>query len=316
MIKIMFSQETMEEILERVKEKGGKKVFLQVPEGLKTGVQELMGFLEEKGMEVFLSVEPCFGACDLRPREAEALGCDLILHIGHSDFGVESRIPAVYYEYEIDTDPVPLLEYHLNKLKPFRAIGLVTSIQFVHALGKAREFLDENGFEVKIGKSLKGRGGQILGCDHSAGLSVEEEVDCFLFVGSGRFHPLGLQEKTEKPVFFLDLEKNQLTNFSRERSRLETLRIMRVQKAREMENFGIIVSTKPGQMRRETAERAAEKLKEKGKKAYVLVADQITPEKLMGLKIDALVNTACPRIGEDREMFRKPVLDPEDVEKI
>ncbi len=312
----MFDPKNKKEIMEKIKEKNGKRIFLQVPEGLKMGVQELIDFLTENGMDVFLSVDPCFGACDLRNREAEALECDLIVHIGHSDFGVESKIPVIYYEYDIDIDPVPLLEHHMESFGGYRKIGLVTTIQFVSSLDKVKEFLENKNFEVVIGKSSKGIEGQILGCDHSAGLSIHDNVDCFLFVGSGRFHPLGLQEKTEKPVFFLDVEKNQLTNFSRERERMETLRTMKIQKAEELDNFGIIVSTKPGQMKIGMVDEIKKKLRGMGKNVYVLVADQITPEKLMGLKIDVLVNTACPRIREDYDLFRKPILNPEDVERL
>jgi 2-(3-amino-3-carboxypropyl)histidine synthase len=143
---------------------------------------------------------------------------------------------------------------------------------------------------------------------------VEDKVDCFLFIGSGRFHPLGLQENVSKPVFFLDLEKKNLTNFFREKGRMETLRIMRTQKAKDLKNFGIVVSTKPGQTNLGTAERVRDKLRSKGKNAYVLVADQLTPEKLIGLKIDVIVNTACPRMREDFEQFGKVILDPKDID--
>ncbi len=310
----MFERERMESVLGKIRETGGKRVFLQVPEGLKTGVQELVDFLEVSGLEVFLSVEPFFGSFDLRINEAGRLECDLILHVGHSDFGVKSGIPVIYENYEIEIDPIPLLEFHLKKLEGYKKIGLVTTIQFISVLKKVKEFLEKAGFEVKTGKSQKGVEGQILGCDHSAGLSVESGVDCFLFVGSGRFHPLGLQERTDRPVFFLDVEKNNLTNFSREKSRLEILRGMRIEKARGLERFAIIISTKPGQMKIRQAEEIKNKLKKIGKKVYVLVADQLTPEKLMGLKIDVIVNTACPRIRDDQEAFRKIILNPEDVD--
>lgn len=312
----MLEAERKQKLLERVKENKGKRVFIQIPEGLKTGAQELVEFLEKGGLDVFLSIEPCFGACDLRWRDAKDLGCDLVLHIGHSDFGVKSDVPVIYEEWEMEADPVPLLEYHLKKIEGYKKIGLVTTIQFVSVLKGVKDFLEKEGFEVKIGKSRKGVEGQILGCDHSAGLSIEDGIDCFLFVGSGRFHPLGLQEKTNKPVFFLDIEKNNLTNFSRERERMEVLRRMRIEKARGLERFAVIISTKPGQMKADRDENLKKKLKGLGKKVYVLVADQLTPEKLMGMKIDVIVNTACPRISEDREMFRKVILNPEDVERL
>lgn len=309
----MFGRKRKEDMLKKLKKAKAKRVFLQVPEGLKTGAFELVDFLEGKGIEIFLSVEPCFGACDLRDREAKSLGCDLLLHVGHSDFGLKTKVPVIYEEFEIPCDPIPLLEWHLKKLD-YDRVSLVTTIQFAHCLERVKKFLEGNGKKVYVGSSGRLKNGQILGCDHSSAKLLEGKVDCFLFIGSGRFHPLGLQEMVDKPVLFLDLEKKNLTNFLREKERMETLRIMRVQKAKDLRNFGIVVSTKPGQVNMEAAEGIKKKLKSAGKGVYILVADQLTPEKLIGLKIDVLVNTACPRMREDFEQFGKVILDPRDID--
>jgi len=311
-IKIMFDRKRKENILRKLKR--AKRILIQVPEGLKTGALDLMDFLEKNNIETFLSVEPCFGACDLRDREAKMLGCDVLLHVGHSDFGLKAKVPVIYEEYEIPCDPIPLLEWHLKNLD-YEKISLVTTIQFVHCLERVKKFLESRGKEVYMGMPTRSKNkGQVLGCDYSSAKPLEGKVDCFLFIGSGRFHPLGLQERVNKPVLFLDLEKKNLTNFLREKSRLETLRIMRVQKARGFRNFGVVLSTKPGQVNLKTAERAKEKLKSLGKNAYILLADQLTPEKLIGLKIEVLVNTACPRMKEDFEQFGKVILDPKDID--
>lgn len=311
----MFDKKRKEEITVKLKRAKAKKVFIQVPEGLKMGALDLMGFLEKKGFEILLSVEPCFGACDIRDREAKMLGCDVLLHIGHSDFGLKTRVPVIYEEFEIPCDPIPMLKRHLKKLNCER-ISLVTTIQFVHCLDKVKRFLEMKGKKVYIGSSGKLKKGQVLGCDYSSAKVLENKVDCFLFIGSGKFHPLGLQEVVKKPVFFLDIERNNLTNFFREKERMKTLRIMKTQKAKDLKNFGVVVSTKPGQVDIKKAERVKKKLKSLGKNAYILVADQLTPEKLIGLKIDVLVNTACPRLGEDFEQFGKVILEPKDIEML
>jgi len=54
-------------------------------------------------------------------------------------------------------------------------------------------------------------------------------------------------------------------------------------------------------------------LKEKKKNVFLLVMDDITPEKIMGLDIDCLVNCACPRLLDDHRSFKKPILPLEDV---
>ncbi len=105
-------------VMKKIRKHNAKRIFLQVPEGLKTRVLGFARELEGKGVEVFISVEPCYGACDLRDREARSLGCDLLLHLGHSDYGVMSSLPVVYEEMAMDFDPVPLLKAHLQDIKP------------------------------------------------------------------------------------------------------------------------------------------------------------------------------------------------------
>jgi 2-(3-amino-3-carboxypropyl)histidine synthase len=302
----MFDRKRNEEILKLVREKKAKRVLIQVPEGLKSGVQNLADFLKKNSVKVMISVEPCFGACDLRDDEAGKLGCDLLLHIGHRDLDLKTKVPVVYYEYHIDYDFVPLLRMILKQI-PCKKLCLVTTIQFAKGLDSAKKFLERRGFRVYLGDS-------ILGCDVSNAKRFEKLVDAYLFMGSGRFHPLGLQEKTNKPVLFLDIEKRTLENLSEEKNKMEIKRKMRIQKAEVFQNFGIIVSTKTGQLHLKTAERIKRKLEKLGKNVYMFVSDQVTPEKLLGLDIDVLVNTACPRIRENSEQFGKVILDPEDAE--
>jgi 2-(3-amino-3-carboxypropyl)histidine synthase len=298
--------------IKKLKALKAERVFVQFPEGLKPRIQKIAKQLEREGFEVFLFMEPVFGACDIRDWEAGVLGCDAILHIGHSDMALQSELPVVFDEYRIKID-INRLEKELKKIK-YRKIGLLTTLQFIDSLDEVERILKAEGREVYTGKPKKARyPGQVLGCDYSAALSVEKEVDCFLFFGSGRFHPLGLLLKTEKPVLFLDIERGRMTDLDGERDKLRIKKGLLVEKARGCKNFGILVSVKKGQLALKKAEKLKRVLEGKGKKAYILVFDRITPEKLLGLEIDCLVNTACPRLSEDQKMFRKPILDAGDA---
>lgn len=304
-------------VLKKLKKLRARRVFIQVPEGLKTWVLDFAREIEDAGLKAFISVEPCFGACDLRDREARSLGCDVLLHIGHSDYGVKACLPVIYEEYRIDIDPVPFLRDNLAGLSGFERIGLLTTVQYLSGLGKAAEFLKGKSKKIFLGSPKIARyPGQILGCDYSAAVVVEPSVDCFLFIGTGGFHPLGLAMETEKPVLFLDIENGELVDLAQERFRLLKIRYARIAKAGQARNFGIMVSTKPGQSHPRLAEQAKEKLESLGRRAWILVADQITPGQLLGLKIEALVNTACPRIREDAKQFRKPIISVEDIDML
>jgi 2-(3-amino-3-carboxypropyl)histidine synthase len=304
----MFDDKRCREILSLLRGGRAKKILIQVPEGLKSGVQGLADFLEKNRIEVVLSIEPCFGACDLRDSEAKAVGCDMLLHIGHADFGLETKVPVIYYQYFMDYDFIPLLRLVIKQIK-YRKICLVSTIQFKKSLVYAKKFLEKNGFAVKIAD-------RVLGCDVSDAKGYEKMVDCYLFIGSGRFHPLGLQESVSKPVLFLDIENRMLEDLYDEKDRMEIKSRMRIEKAKGMKTFGILLSTKPGQMKIKQAAEIKRKLEKAGKKAYVLLGDCFTPEKLMGLKIDALVNTACPRLRDDAEQFGKVILKPEEVNEL
>ena len=304
----MFDAKRVSEITGLLKRKRAKRIMVQVPGGLKMSVQGLSDALEKNGFEVLVSIEPCFGACDLRDREAKALDCDALLHIGHADMGVEAVLPVIYYDYFMDHDFVPLLRDFTNHIK-YKNICLVTTVQFLGAIKAAKKFMESRGFSVRDG-------GKIMGCDSLQAKKYEKVVDCYLFIGSGRFHPLGLQERVGKPVLFLDIENRRLENLIGEKNKSEIRRRLRIEKARSMKNFGILVSTKPGQSKIKLALKIRSGLKAAGKNAYVLVGDCFTAEKLLGMRIDVLVNTSCPRIRDDYEQFNKVILNPEDVEEL
>ena len=126
----------------------------------------------------------------------------------------------------------------------------------------------------------------------------------------------GLALAVQKPVFFLDVETDKLTDISGERLRAQRIRLAHIEKAKSCSNFGIIVSTKPGQQAIKSAEKIKKKLDNAGKNSWILVADEITPEKLLGLRIDCLVDCACPRIADDSQYFKKPILRPEDIDEL
>jgi len=296
---------------ENLKQLGAKRVFLQYPEGLKLRVQEFAEGLEKAGLEVVVCVEPCYGACDIRDAEAERLGCDALLHIGHEDFGVKSELPVVFWEYFIDTDPVPIIEKEFAKLEPYSRIGIVTSIQFVHAVEKAKRFLESRGKEVRTHKALQHEG-QILGCNLDAALKIEKDVDAFLCISAGKFYGLGLVMKTDKPMLCLDLETGSISDMAELKKRIQKTVAWNRAAFDEAKRVAILVSWKRGQAKNPFE--IKKKLESMGKDVIMLAMDEITPEKLAGLKIDAALNTACPRIGiDDLGRYRLPVLNLEDA---
>jgi 2-(3-amino-3-carboxypropyl)histidine synthase len=303
-----------EKISAEIRRRKARRVLLQLPEGLKMQALGMAQALEKSGAEILLSIETCYGACDILDREAKSLGCDLVVHVGHSEMLGKTQVPVIYEEFRMQFDSTPLLEKNMEGLATYKKICLLTTLQFLDSMEPAKRFLESKGKAVLIGKPKVAKyPGQILGCDYSAAVP---DVDCYLFLGSGKFHPLGASLNVEKPVLFLDYESGRLENLEKERFRLMKIRSAQIEKAKEAKNFGILVSTKQGQGSLALAERAKSELEKKGKKSWILVAGEFTPEKIIGLKVDCLVDCACPRLAEDTSLFRKPIIRAEDVSKI
>jgi 2-(3-amino-3-carboxypropyl)histidine synthase len=90
-----------------------------------------------------------------------------------------------------------------------------------------------------------------------------------------------------------------------------------IERSLDAQSFGILVSTKIGQCRKDLAFDLCEMAKAHGLDAHVLFADMITPEALAPFCVDAFVNTACPRIAIDNTaVFPVPVLTPIEFEVV
>jgi 2-(3-amino-3-carboxypropyl)histidine synthase len=300
-------------IKKELKKLKAKRIFIQFPEGLKLKIQDISKQLEKEGFETVICSEPTFGACDVRDKEALELECDAILHIGHSDLGIKSRVPVIYWEYLYDSDPTPILKHEIKKLNKFEKIGLVTSLQFVTSIAKAKSFLRNAGKKVFTHKALKYEG-QILGCNIDAAKKIEEMVDIFLFIGSGKFHAIGIALKVNKPVFILDFEKKEIYNVEKEKRKFIKLIEWNRACLKDAKKIGILISWKRGQLKQKLVYQLKKKLEKKGKETYILAFDEITPEKIEGLKLDCLINCACPRISiDDIARYKIPILDSEIV---
>ena len=308
----MFDKEMINEIDELLKEKNARRVMVQLPEGLKISAGKLIEELEKRGYECMLHVEPSFGACDLADRDAKMMGCDVLLHIGHAVFMKNTVMPVIYYEYFIDYDFTPLLAKHMQMLTNYKKIGLLTTVQFAKSMDRVKKFLESRGKVVFVGRNKRsGYEAQVLGCDFSAAKEIEEKVDCFLFLGSGKFHPAGF--KTNKPFFVCDMEHGKVYNIGEEIRKMEIKRRLAIEKARNAKSFAIYVSTKGGQYNLSIAETLKERLINAGKNAFIIVANTLTKDKIEGMGVDVIVNTACPRLREDSKLFGKIILNPEDI---
>lgn len=295
------------------------RVLLQLPEGLKSKAFKLAEKLERKGDEVILSCSPCYGGCDVAVEEARRCGADRIVQYGHSEFKIKSSVPVEFVEYRTPAKFKRVMGRALKELKSFRRVGLVTTVQHIGQLGEIKRFLERNGKIVLVGKhGERARyNGQLLGCDVGSVKSIERKVDCFLFFGGGLFHAVGGAVATEKPFLAVDPFLRKVRWMKEERERELGRRKGALLVAVEARRFGVICSTKPGQFNFKLARKVKEMLERSGRSAKVLVCNEVSYESLNNFtEIDCFINTACPRIAEDYERIKKPMLNAEEVKKL
>ena len=297
-----------EQVLNQLTDLNAKRIFIQFPEGLKLRIQDIISQLEQAGFESVACLERTYGGCDVRDVEAKRLGCDVILHVAHQDFGVKSELPVVYWDYFIEADAVPILEKEFAKLKDYKNIGLITSVQFVKSLPAVAEFLENKEKKVFLHKSLQ-YAGQTLGCRIGSGLAVEKNVDAFLCISAGKFYGIGLSLFTKKPVLNLDLETQSIYSLDVQTKKIQKITAWNMQALKDAKNVGLLVSWKKGQIFGNPF-RLKNNLEKQGKKVFILAFDELSNDKLEGLKLDVVVNFACPRIGsDDLERSKFPMLN-------
>ncbi len=294
------------ELIRRLEGIKARKIAIQIPEGLKTKALEIAKELEEKGFEAVLFSEPCYGACDLLDHEAKLVGCDALVQYGHSEFKIKTELPVFFEEWPSTISAIPIVEQALPFLGWYQKIGLVTTVQHIHELEKIKELIGEKAVIGKHGPRTK-YDGQIQGCDFVSATSIE--ADAYLYVGSGNFHPLGIALATGKPVVIADPVHGKVRALAKEREKFLRQRFAAIEACRYAKTFGILVSTKPGQHRKALAEKIGGLLKKHKKEHLTIASRNIKPEDLLGIKVDAYVNTACPRLAlDDYPRFGKPVL--------
>jgi 2-(3-amino-3-carboxypropyl)histidine synthase len=293
-----------------IRESGAGRVGLQAPEGLKRSLSNLARQIEKlTGAEVIISGDPCFGACDLDLDLAEQV--DLMLHLGHAELG-EGDPKTIFLEARMDCN----LSMAAKKAAPAlheKRVGIATTIQHVHRLEEVLQALQEEGIEGVVGPA-GGRikhPGQVLGCCYSSvrALDVQE----YLFLGTGRFHPLGIALATGKRVVTTDPLTGEVSEIDVDP--MLRRRYAAICRAEGAKRFAILISKKPGQRRLALARKLKAGGEARGWEMFLVYLDNIEPDRLLNLGVEAAVSTACPRVAlDDAAKYTIPILTPPEFE--
>ncbi|MFO7792768.1 MAG: diphthamide biosynthesis enzyme Dph2 [Candidatus Saliniplasma sp.] len=278
-----------------------EKILLQLPDGLRRKSHKIVKILEEYGVKVKLWGGTCYGACDIPLDIGDA---DLLIHIGHSEIqNLDVGYPVVYLEgrskrWNSPTDKL------FNRLEG--DVALYASIQHIDHLKKMRDILEEEGFQTIVGEGdprVK-YPGQVLGCNYSTKVP---DADTHLYIGTGRFHPLGLSMSLKDDVFIFNPVSGEFSSTENKMDRLLRKRFAVISASEDAEKVGVILSQKSGQRR----EKIIDILKETKSDIIVTEFDEVEPSLVDDFQWDCAVNTACPRIAlDDDRNYRTKILTP------
>lgn len=297
-------------ITQAVQDRNADTVGLQFPEGLKRRGPAVADDLRDRLPEVtvLISGQPCYGACDLDTYLMKR--SDVFVHFGHSPMKESDKI--IYVPLFSNVDVVPIMDQakaHLQPPSRQTAVGLVTTAQHMNKFEEMEAYLETQGYQVETrrGDDRLTHEGQVLGCNYA---SADVPAEQILYVGGGKFHPLGLaMEHQDKHVVIADPVNNSVSVADPEQFLKQ--RYATVHKAMEADTWGVIFCTKIGQGRWEVAQ----EIVRDNPDAYLITMDEITPDRLLNFDVDAFVNTGCPRITtDDGPQFHKPLLTPGEYE--
>ncbi|WP_440005972.1 diphthamide biosynthesis enzyme Dph2 [Halomicrococcus sp. SG-WS-1] len=301
----------LDRIVSAVEERDAETVGLQFPEGLKRRGPKVADDLREllgDDVTVMMSGQPCYGACDLDTYLMKRT--DVFVHFGHSPMKNTDKV--IYVPLFSNVDVFPIMEEATEELDDpdeNPGVGLVTTAQHMNQFEDMKTWLDDRGFDVhtRRGDDRLTHEGQVLGCNYA---SADIDADQVLYVGGGKFHPLGLaMEHPDKSVVIADPVNNVVTVADTEQFMKQ--RYASVHKAMDAEKWGVIFCTKIGQGRWEVAQ----DIVDDNDDAYLITMDEVTPDRLRNFDMDAFVNTGCPRITtDDGPQFHKPMLTPGEYE--
>lgn len=210
-------------------------------------------------------------------------------------------VKTIFIGAEAEVEVIPVLKKALDILP--EKVGIVTTAQHLSKIDEAKKFLEQNKKKVVLG-------GQVLGCNVMNAEKIAEKVDCILFIGSGRFHPIEIG-KVKRII-----TANPFTNEINEIGELEIKKIglkrkVAITRFLSSDKIGVISSTKKGQSAAVDMKKLEKKYPEK--KFFYFACDTLAMNDLENFPfIECWVNTMCPRIAYE-DVSEKPIVNLEDI---
>ncbi len=302
-----------------------EKVLITAPDGLKKLYKCIHDRLKNYRGRIYFSASPSYGACDLPISEIYSIDPDIVIHIGHNEYPLNSYkldyeviyIPAFYTRkptyHELELIAEKLLRNSIS------SIGLASSIQHVKMLDHIKRYLEERGLKAIIGtpsypQMLRG---QILGCEYSSLISISRMIDAVLIVSGGYFHALGASLTLNKQTYIYDPYRGTIEDYTEKARRILAKRYFLIERIRNSlyHSVGLIIGSTPGQYRPNLLKTLYVKSVEEGYEPYIISSLHVDRDRLISIdnafNLDFYVVLSCPRLPiDDLGDFYKPVITP------
>lgn len=209
----------------------------------------------------------------------------------------------------------------LNYIKKYKKIGLYTTTQFNHKLSFVTKQLEGIGIEVISSWPERTNAKfQILGCDvYHENLKIEKDIDAFLYIGDGKFHPTALiysivdSGKDKEVIVFNPIDNLMRVIGSKDVEKILMKKKANIKKFLMSKKIGVLITAKQGQEHFHYLEKLEKRFKDK--KFYAFISDNIDFSEMENFPfVQVWVNTACPRLAlEDALNTEKSLVNVEDV---
>ena len=263
--------------------------------------------------------------CSIDDFTARALGCDFMVHYGHSCLvPVDvTDIKCLYVFVEISIDLDHFVRVVQTNFEPTQALVIVSTVQFISSAHSAKAILmDLHGFQnITIPQSKPLSSGEILGCTAPT-LKPSDACDAFLYLGDGRFHLEAMMIANPNiPAYRYDPYDQVLSQEYYDMEKMLDLRHSAIKCSRNAKRFGIILGTLGRQGNLSVLDNLIQLIRQHVPDATVhkLLMSEIFPQKLelMDDLVDVWIQIACPRLSIDwGHFFRKPLLNPYEAAQL
>lgn len=304
--------------IQKIRVTSSRLVGLQLPEGLLLFSCALADLIRHfTGAQCTVLGDVTYGACCVDDLGAAALGCDFLVHYGHSclvpidatnggTFNNGKSLRVLYVFVDIAFDTSHLIATVRDKFSSTSRLAIMSTIQFAPALYELKEALDNDADPLSSSRVIVPQAkplspGEVLGC--TSPKLDEGTIDALIFVADGRFHlESAMIHNPSVPAFRYDPYSKIMTREHYDTQTMKSSRLLAVQTASTAKRFGVILGTLGRQGSTVLLERLEAKLLAAGRDYFTILLSEISPTKLALFSkndVEAWVQIACPRLSID-----------------